>query len=57
MKEISYLALSGRKVLHFLVTADVSALAAYVHSHCLESKKAFTLAECNWSFLLWPWNR
>lgn len=27
-KEVSYLALSGRKALHFLITADVSALAA-----------------------------
>lgn len=39
MKEISYLAFSGRKILRFLITADVSALAAYVHSHCPESKK------------------
>lgn len=57
MKEISFLARSGRKALHFLITADVSALVVYVHSHCPESKKAFTLVKCNLSFFLWSWNR
>lgn len=56
-EKISYLALSGREVLHFLIIADVPALAAYVHSFGPESKRAFTLGESNLSFLPWHWNR
>lgn len=56
-EEISYLALSGRKALRFLIIADVPALAAYVHSYSPESKRAFTLGESNLSFFPWHWNR
>jgi len=42
---------------HFLIIADVPALAAYVHSYGPEPKRAFTLGECNLSFFLWHWNR
>lgn len=56
-EEISYLALSGRKALRFLVIAEVLALAAHVHSYGPESKRAFTLGECNLSFSLWHRNR